>query len=570
MTASPAIDHRGEPGVVPDAYRHLVQRLMSGTPVTPERVRLVDLAAAVWSRPGFDTLISGTGLAFEPFDYQLQTVMTVLGRMRGRAILADEVGLGKTIEAALVLSELRARGLAGRALVVTPAGLVEQWREELERKFLLPTVALDGGRWECSADSPVVVASLAAARRDPARSALVGASWDLIVMDEAHRLRNPRSASGRLVRELTSRYLLLLTATPVENRLSDLYQLISLVAPGLLGSPADFRRAYGSDAPTVSATRVPELRRTVSQVTVRHRRSEVALRLPHRLARTVAVSPSAPEQHWYAQIAARIRELGRHASAARRLTLRSLARSAGSSPMAAAPTLRTLGWHELADQAQCIDAPAKFDALVAHLRPHLVADEKVLVFTAFRQTLAALSTHLSRAGIDAAVYHGSLNRAGKEAAIAAFRDVAPVLLSTESAGEGRNMQFCHVMINMDLPWNPMQIEQRVGRLHRVGQQQDVQVTNLVATGTIEEHILSVLESKINLFELVVGELDMILGRVDDDFDFESSVFDAFVGADDDTGFIGRLSELGARLTDAREAYLQGRGHIDTLLGEEQS
>ena len=109
------------------------------------------------------------------------------------------------------------------------------------------------------------------------------------------------------------------------------------------------------------------------------------------------------------------------------------------------------------------------------------------------------------------IYHGSLPRADKERAIAAFRDEAPVLLSTESAGEGRNLQFCHVMVNMDLPWNPMQIEQRLGRLHRVGQDHDVLLTNLVASGTIEEHVLRVLEAKINLFELVIGELDRFSG-----------------------------------------------------------
>jgi SNF2 family DNA or RNA helicase len=571
MTASAAIDRVAASAAasVPDTYRHLVQRLLGAAQVAPERVRLVDLAAAVWSRPGFDTLIAGGGLAFEPFDYQLQTVTTVLGRMRGRAILADEVGLGKTIEAGLVLGELRARGLARNTLVIAPAGLVQQWREELGRKFGLPTVALEGGTWERSEDHPVVVASLAAARREPAKSALVGAHWDLIVMDEAHRLRNARSASGRLARELTSRYLLLLTATPVENRLSDLYQLISLVSPGLLGTAADFRRAYGSDGPTPTSTKkVPELRRTVAQVIVRHRRSEVALRLPHRIAQTVAVSPSAAERQWYSEIASRIRDLGRDAPASRRLSLRSLARTAGSSPMAAGPTLHTLGWDDLAEVAATISHPAKFDTLVDHLRTHLAAGEKVLVFTGFRQTQAALDKHLARAGIDASVYHGSLNRAGKEAAIAAFRGDAPVLLSTESAGEGRNMQFCHVMINLDLPWNPMQIEQRVGRLHRVGQHHDVQVTNLVARGTIEERILSVLESKINLFELVVGELDMILGRVDDDFDFETSVFDAFVASADDSGFGDRLAEIGARLVDAREAYLRGRDDVDALLGEE--
>ncbi|MGS0687759.1 helicase-related protein [Nakamurella sp. GG22] len=194
----------------------------------------------------------------------------------------------------------------------------------------------------------------------------------------------------------------------------------------------------------------------------------------------------------------------------------------------------------------------------------------MLVFTAFRETLAALSTALDRQGIAAAVYHGSLTRSAREAAMAEFRDTAAVLLSTESAGEGRNLQFCHVMINVDVPWNPMQIEQRVGRLHRVGQVNDVLVTNLVARDTIEQQILSVLEAKINLFELVVGELDMILGRVDDDFDFESSVFDAFLAARDDADFRVRLENLGGRLAGARSDYIHARGRMDELVGGDAS
>src|SRR6478735_1745131 len=333
-----------DPVPVPDGFGHLLERLLDGARIRSERIDLVDAAATVWSRPGFDTLMSGPTLTFQPFDYQLQTVSTVLGRMRGRAILADEVGLGKTIEAALVLSELRMRGLARRVLVVTPAGLVDQWREELERKFGLPTTVPRRGTWDTTDESPVVVASLATARRDPSRSALLAAPWDLIVVDEAHRLRNPRSASGRFARELTSRYLLLLTATPVENRLSDLYELTSLVAPGLLGTPTEFRRNYGADAVTPSPQRLPELRRAISEVTIRHRRSEVALRLPHRLAETTLVAPSPQETELYDGIAARIRQEGIQASATLRLTLRSLARLAGSSPAAAAPTLTKLGW----------------------------------------------------------------------------------------------------------------------------------------------------------------------------------------------------------------------------------
>src|SRR5947207_8841800 len=126
--------------VLPAALAGLLTRLSAAAPVDPTASALVDQAVEVLRRPGFDTLLSLPQLAFEPFDYQRETASTVLRRMRGRAILADEVGLGKTIEAGLILSELRLRGLAERTLVLTPAGLVEQWREELERKFGVPTV----------------------------------------------------------------------------------------------------------------------------------------------------------------------------------------------------------------------------------------------------------------------------------------------------------------------------------------------------------------------------------------------------------------------------------------------
>ena len=143
-----------------------------------------------------------------------------------------------------------------------------------------------------------------------------------------------------------------------------------------------------------------------------------------------------------------------------------------------------------------------------------------------------------------------------------------MLLTTEAAGEGRNLQFCHVMVNVDLPWNPMRIEQRLGRLHRIGQRRDVLLTNLVGRGTLEERILGVLESKINLFELVVGELDMILGRVTEDFDFEAAVFSCYLEAADDDDFDRRVCALGDDLVRARAGYLAGRERVDSLVGSE--
>src|SRR5487761_1184985 len=139
--------------------------------------------------------------------------------------------------------------------------------------------------------------------REPLKAALTVRPWDVVIMDEAHRLRNPRSASGRLARALSARYLLLLTATPVENRLQDLYELVSLVAPGLLGTPAQFRAQHGSGDPGAPRD-VAGLRARTREVMIRHRRSEVSVMLPQRLAETVLVAPTAEEADLYARIAA--------------------------------------------------------------------------------------------------------------------------------------------------------------------------------------------------------------------------------------------------------------------------
>lgn len=543
----------------------LLARLRAAPPLDQEVAALVDEAATLWTRPGFDTLASLPRLRFAPFPHQVQAALAALRRMRGRAILADEVGLGKTIEAGLVLSELRLRGLADRALVVVPAGLVDQWQEELDRKFGLPSTVAAAGTWQTGPDRPVVVASLAAARRDPLRAALVAQPWDLVVLDEAHRVKSPRSASGRFARALRARYLLLLTATPVENRLEELFELVSLVSPGLLGTPAEFRARHGCG--DGQPKDVPGLQARTREVMVRHRRSEVAVLLPQRVAETVRVTADRAEQALYDDVLGRVRAEGGSAGPQRRLALRSVAQLTGSSPFAVAPTLARLGWQDLADRAAALPTTEKTRVLVALLRRHLDRGEKVVVFTAYRQTLALLQAALVAADIQAVSYHGALSRAEKERAIATFRDNLPVLLTTEAAGEGRNLQFCHVMVNVDLPWNPMRIEQRLGRLHRIGQESDVVLTNLVGRGTLEERILAVLESKINLFELVVGELDMILGRVTDDFDFENAIFNSYLESADDTDFDQRVAALGDDLARARDGYLAGRERLDGLVGQ---
>jgi SNF2 family DNA or RNA helicase len=264
-------------------------------------------------------------------------------------------------------------------------------------------------------------------------------------------------------------------------------------------------------------------------------------------------------------VSERVRRQASGTHPAQALALRSTQRLAGSSPAALAPALEKLGWNDLAARAATIRATAKADALVELLRRHAGRGEKVVVFTAFRQTLALLARLAAAEGLATAVYHGGLPRTAKDAAIAAFASEVPILLSTEAAGEGRNLQFCHVMVNFDLPWNPMQIEQRLGRIHRIGQRHEVRLTNLVAAGTIEDRLLAVLQAKINLFELVVGELDMILGRIEDDLDFEALVFREHVASRDDAELAARLESVGSELARARADYVAGRERNDELV-----
>jgi SNF2 family DNA or RNA helicase len=553
------------PGL-PPGYTTLLRRLEAGHPVAASQSAMVEAALSVWARPGFDTLVCLPRLRFQPFDYQLRAAQAVLGRMRGRAILADEVGLGKTVEAGVVISELMLRRLAGKVLVLAPVGLLEQWREELDRKFALPS-EVAGRSWSprsertVSENQSIVLASIATARRSPLSDTLMATQWDLVVVDEAHRVKNPRSASGRLVRSLRTRHLLLLTATPVENRLADIFELVSLVSPGLLGAAAQFRSKYGASD---QVRNLSELRLAMREVMVRHRRSEVALMLPRRLAHTRRITPNPDEAELYRLVTARVRSEARSSTPSRSLSLLAVQRLAGSSPSLLGPLLARVGWSDLAERAQSLGPPEKARLLIELLRRHIAGGEKVVVFTAFRPTLQELARLAAQAGIPAAIYHGGLPRREKDRVIERFRSEVPVLIATESAGEGRNLQFCRVMINFDLPWNPMQIEQRLGRIHRIGQTQEVLLTNLVSRGTVEDRILQVLEAKINLLELVVGELDMILGRIDEDFDFESFVFRAHIEAGDDQEFSSRLETIGDRIAEARRSYGVSRERIDAL------
>jgi SNF2 family DNA or RNA helicase len=224
----------------------------------------------------------------------------------------------------------------------------------------------------------------------------------------------------------------------------------------------------------------------------------------------------------------------------------------------------------LAQQAEAVPGSAKADALVKLLAAQATGaqGDKVLVFTQFRATQEMLAGRLRQEGIPFALYHGSLSPAQKDAAIRDFQADLPVLLSTEAAGEGRNLQFCRAMVNFDLPWNPMRIEQRVGRIHRVGQDRPVDIFNLAAEGAIEDFVLDILDRKLNMFELVIGEVDMILGQMGDERDFEEIILDIWAQAPSQEALRAGMDGLGEELVKARAAYQHAQEYDEALFGED--
>lgn len=552
---------------------------------------------------GFDELVCLDQLSFTPFDYQTRAAQIMLHRFRGRGMFCDEVGLGKTIEAGLVIKEYLARNIVQRLMVVTPAALVEQWREELAIKFgLTGFVTTTDTEFRMSGSEawekfPLLIASLATARRAEHRARLSQIPFDMVVLDEAHHLKNRNSVSWKFVNELQRKYILLLTATPVENNLDELYNLITLLKPGQLKTPREFRKQFVvSGDPRLPKNR-GQLRELLGDVMVRHTRSQVNINLPPRQANTVRLNLSEEEAEFYKAVSDCVRELLAPSNqptednsiekefAIRqtdRFALLTLQREIGSSPKAAEATLRSLGARvtneesrqrllALAERSAKIYSWAKADALEKLLKTILHdPTEKAIIFTHFRRTLEKLAELLQTMGVDFVQYHGAMDMPSKNQTIADFESRANVLLSTEAAGEGRNLQFCRTMINFDIPWNPMRIEQRVGRIHRVGQTRDVRIYNLSARGTVEDYLLEILDQKLNMFELVIGEMDMILGQIEDERDFEELLVDAWLEARNAEALRVNFDQLGNKLVAARKAHQKTQEYDEALFGEDFS
>ncbi len=560
----------------------LIEAIRSQRRSEPEEVQLALQAYRLSFRTSYDQLLCLPTLQdVRSLWHQEDTARKVMKSFRGRAILADEVGLGKTIEAGLILKEYLLRGLVKTALILAPSSLVRQWQEELAGKFGLAFVSTqdelfrqDPARFWAE---PFILASLQTVRSTRHFAAVTSRAYDLVVVDEAHHLKNRATQNWKLVNALQKTFLLLLTATPVQNSLEELYNLVTLLRPGHLKTLKAFKGEFVTRGNPTDPRNREKLRQLLKEVMVRNTRSVTQLRLPPRFARTVRLSPTPAEEDFYQGVSQLVT-----AQASRpdtrggdKLAWRKLLEAAGSSPAAALGMLTRLQERhrdglgrrldELIHLGRAIRHSAKVQRVVELLQ---ASPDQKLLFVNYLASLEYLEQVLTAHRLPHVVYHGGLSPAQKQAALMAFRDGCPVLLSTGTGGEGHNLQFCHVMLNFDLPWNPMEIEQRIGRLHRIGQEKEVQVYNFCAAGSIEDHILEVLDKKINMFELVVGEIDMILGRLQGEEEFGDLVYDLWVQHPDAASRRQAFDSLARRLKEARSAYEKSKELDDKLFQED--
>lgn len=493
--------------------------------------------------------------------HQVGVVQRVLSSRRPRFVLADEVGLGKTIEAGMIFSALRLSGLARRVLVVAPSHLTVQWLVELFHKFNQLFTLMDAERYEKSLDeqptvSPWarfdhVITSLELFQRSEQHRKEAGdprAHWDLVIIDEAHHLKGEKAYQAAQALSKNCWGLLLLTATPMQLDPAEYQALLSLIDPLTAPSAKEFEarltrqeelsqaiRALLSGKKTKGAVkdlakRFPEdlalqelddaddmlvhLAETysLSDRLIRNRRAVVG----GFSQRALHVHPVELSKDELEARAAALAHLAKDGSV-RGAVLSGLVRRLESSSAAFLAALKSN--KALAGMKLTLpDKDSKFVAFVALLKGLWAKEKgaKVLVFTEARDTLEMLQGKLRHESIDALAYHGDLELAERDRQVARFRDPEgpKVLLSTEVGGEGRNFQFSHHLVNYDLPWSPATMEQRIGRLDRIGQTQTVDIHVFDAKGTFSADVLAMLRDAVGVFGETVGGLDAVLEEVE--------------------------------------------------------
>ncbi|MEK6630665.1 MAG: DEAD/DEAH box helicase [Acidobacteriota bacterium] len=459
--------------------------------------------------PGFRTLL-GCDL------YEYQREGTLFAVRAGRCLIADDMGLGKTIEA-MAAAEVMAR-LFGveRVLIVCPTSLKHQWEREIQR-FTTRRATVVGGlrarreQHYAVADSFYTITNYDTVHAD---LDLIG-TWspDLVILDEAQRIKNWNTRTARSVKRIASPYALVLTGTPLENRLEELVSIVEFVDRHRLGPTFRFladHQVHDEHGKVVGYRNLDSIGRTLAPMLVRRTKDQVLKQLPERLDKNFFV-PMTPQQ-------------SRHHEENRDLVARIVAKWRRYKFLSEADQRRLMialqNMRMSCDSTYLLDHETDFGVKADELSTLLdeVLEQpgsKVVVFSQWTRMHELLVRRIEKKHFGHVFFHGGVEASQRKVLIDRFRedDRCRAFLSTDAGGVGLNLQHASVVVNMDVPWNPAVLEQRIGRVHRLGQRQPVRVVNFVSQGTIEEGMLSVLKFKKSMFAGVLdgGERDVFLG-----------------------------------------------------------
>jgi len=474
-----------------------------------------------------------------PYHHQVTNLITFCRRLPV-TLLADDVGLGKTISAGLIISELISRGRLSKILIVCPKLLAHQWKEELETKFdISAEIAI--GKELLAADPDeegAVITTYQSARMY--LGAIPKDRFQMLVLDEAHKLRNlygvektPQVAKTfyKALEDRSFRFVLMLTATPIQNRLWDLYSLVDLltVARGHenpFGSEGMFARRFIADrrdqARHLNPVAHDQFRNIVYGYMSRVRRGDAKLYFPDRVVQMHHVSPTVAELELIKAIGVPIQKLNRLAQI-------SILQALTSSPEALAVQLANMARKgtvpgELATTVQAIVTKMPLSAklrglevLIEKLRKQNPDRWRLVVFTSRRETQTTIQTFLEQRGLKVGIINGESGARNQET-LARFRKNPPecqVIVSTEAGSEGVNLQVANVLVNYDLPWNPMIVEQRIGRVQRLASEHaHVSIFNITLRGTFEDYIVGRLMEKLQMAAHAIGDIEALLQASD--------------------------------------------------------
>jgi len=497
-------------------------------------------------------------------EHQVDAAYRALFEMDGKALLADEVGLGKTIEVGMILKEMHFRETNDSVLILTPAQLAKQWQAELREKFGLEFVCNYDNNFNGFDSHDYIIASIDTAKSNRYRQAVLRRDWDVLVLDEAHYVKNEETDRYELIDQLTYNYAFFLTATPIQNELTDLYNVVSLLRPGLFGTRDVFHQYFiNSDQETLVNRN--ELQDRLNKVMIRNRREDTDVDFTERRVDTRKFDPSPAERELYQAVSDYVK--GAYSQdQGQKLVLMLLQKEVVSSPEAFETTIRkrlddqselaqTEELESIIDLIENIDTVTKQERLldiVEEAREN-VEKGRVVVFTQFRATQRRVAERLASEGYTVHSFHGGHSSQEKEEIIESFEEQGGILVSTDAMSEGRNAQFCNILVNWDLPWNPMRVEQRIGRIHRIGQKRQVYVFNMALKDTVEEYVLERLYHKIDLFQQSVGELSEILTRLEESGkSFEDEIFERLVNANSEVDLENDFDAMAVDLQEQRD------------------